>query len=406
MKKKLFLMLIILGIFLTGCFDSKKDLKNNTDSNGIEAAVVYGDNVVTDRNLAGEEEVLFVDGKVEGDLLITDNDFDLKIGNIVLVNESMDENAVAKEITAVIDSKKYNVKDAAIEDVFKNLDINKEVLLVENNLEKSSLPKGVNLVESSSYRSMNGVSVDGSGLSYIIEDYVLYGSGENEVKVNASVFLKTPKVNFDFRWSSKYLELTLETGDNAFVQFDGDIKQGVEGEIDLGTYNIPLSAWGVPLGNIEMALSMAVRADGQVKFLAKATQDVDIKVGVQGEMFSGLGFVNDIKVPESAKDYFSFGMNSNGGVEIGAGISPSISYTLLQYKIVGIRGEIGVEARSIHELEGSAETSNGDVEALYKAYVNPYLYIDFTLIGVEGTNRIDILKDKNYEYEVSYSTLN
>jgi hypothetical protein len=148
------------------------------------------------------------------------------------------------------------------------------------------------------------------------------------------------------------LELTLETGDSAFVQFDGDINQGVE-----------------------------------------------------GKMFSELGFVNEIKVPESAKDYFTFGMNSTGGVKLGAGISPPISDSLLQYKVVGIKGEMGVNAQSNHDMDGNADIGSGNIGATYKASVSPYLYIDFTLIGVEGTNRIDILKDKDYEYEVSYSSL-
>jgi hypothetical protein len=194
MKKKILFALVIISIFVSGCFDSKKDkdVKNNTDASGIEAVAVYGDNVVTERNLAGDEEVLMVEGKIiNNETLTTVNNLNLKVGDIVLVNQEDQVNVSAKEIASVIDTNNYTVIDAQIEDVFKNLDISKEVMLQENNLNKNTLPRGVNLVENNFSRNMNGVNMTSNGLSYVIEDYVLYESGENEVKVNASVLLKT-----------------------------------------------------------------------------------------------------------------------------------------------------------------------------------------------------------------------
>lgn len=409
MKKLLLSLLVIVGIIASGCFAKKPDIKNNTSKNGIEAVAEYGEKVATTRNLQGEEEILSVEGTIVEDVLTISDNLSLNNGDILLVKISEKENVVAKEILEKISSNKYRVQDAEMEDVFNNLDMKQEVQIVEDSLKENSLPKGIRLVSDNDYaRSVGIINSERvpEGLKYSVNDYVIYQDGDNALKVSANILLKTPKVNFDFSFRRRYMELTLDVGDSAKIDFIGNINQKVEGKIDLGVYSIPLSAWGVPLGNIDVALSMVVRADGKVDFEAKLTQDLDYKFGIQGEFFRELEVVNNISLPESASDYLTFGMKSNGGVELASGMYPSISYTLLQYKIVELGAEAGLNAKSNHELVSDSNINDENldfgVNAKYKAEINPYLLLKWAVIGFEP-NSTDLLADKDWTFEVEYT---
>lgn len=407
-KKLLLLLIILSAVIVSGCFSKKPDYKNNTSKNGIEAVAEYGSRVATTRNLQGEEEILSVEGTINGDILTINENLNLNEGDIILVKLPEFDNVVAKKILEKKSNNQFTVIDADMEDVFAELDMEQEILIVEESLKEDSLPKGVRLISSVEYARATGIINSErvpEGLKYSVNDYIIYQDGDNVLKVNANVLLKTPKVNFDFSFRRRKMELTLEVGDSAELDFSGNIDKKVEGKIDLGVYTIPLSAWRIPLGSIDVALAMIIKADGEVDFEAKLTQDLDYKFGVKGELFSGIGFVSDISLPENASDYLTFDLKSNGGVNIASGMYPYLSYTLLQYTIVELGAEAGVNVKTKHELENDStinnEVSESNTEALYKADIDPYLLLKWKVIGFDEKS-VDLLEGKDWTFNLEY----
>lgn len=403
LRKLLMLALLLIGAVFTGCFrgEAKEEegfLKGTKANGGIEAVAVYGDKVYTDRTMGGEEVIPSLTA-IEKDGMVTFEKYvDLNEGEIVLITPPDSKQVVAKEILQKVSGYKYTAKDAEIEEVFQDLDMTDTIELKEDFLNKSSLPTGVTLVSDREYATAAGIvdykMVD-EGLKYVVDDYVIYQSGDSKVTVNGSVLLKKPKVDFDFSWRKRYVDFTLETGDKVEVKLEGKMKEGIEKDIDLGTYNIPITVYGIHLGSIDMGLAMRVSASGKVQFIAKATQNLDASFGVGGKLFSGIGVHNDFKVPGDAKDYFTFDLEANGAIELAAGISPKVNFTLLQYSVFNASGNIGVKAtgEAIADIDGLSATN--------KATINPYLLLKWKVMGLDERSK-DFLENTDWKYEITY----
>ncbi|OQY08162.1 MAG: hypothetical protein B6I28_05030, partial [Fusobacteriia bacterium 4572_132] len=378
-------------------------LKGVTSNNSVEATAVYRENVISN---------------VEGIISKDGNEVNLKDytklneGDVILVN--LGNTSVAKKVTKVINGNLVEVETAEMDAVYEKLEINESVDLTEENLEKDSLPAGVSLETVENYSQAAGAifempNVDSEtseeGLRYSIKNWVIADAssdaGKIHVEGNATVLLKKPTIDVDFSWWHQSLNVVVNTGDTAKITFDGNMDYAalINRKIDLGTYVIPINVAGIPTGTISMRLSMDVSINGKVDLHAEATQNVDMKFGVDGKLkdLKNVEFIHELTVPEG-EDYFGYELDTNGNVETAASVSPYISVTILQYNVVETTAEFGIEAKAKGNLDISG--NEGDLfggTGSYDLLVRPYAWVDVKVMKEENQRVFD------WEYVVNKS---
>lgn len=386
-------LIIMLGVLLTGCFGGKASEESTlTDGKKIkeassEAVAVFKDNVKRLDNVSFDGDYLIVpDNVTAGDI----------------VTFSYQGSNMAKKVSA-LDGNKATLEDAQIEEIFSTLEINDSIDLTTANLDKGSLPSGV-VVDSVGVNAATGAfTSDSSGLKYYVSDLELIDyskfssaaaaalkAANVSVKVNGSVLLKKPTVDFSYSLFTKTVKLVINTGDTAELSLTGNAnyeKMIIDKEIFLGNYVIPISAVGVPVGNLTFALTMSAGVNGKINFYARAYQNLDISVGIQGKYGSnsGISFIYPSKSDLERNLKYGYDARANANLDAWCALMPRASLTIFSYEMAAVRGDLGVQGHVEGEASSTAEqtsvTSSARLTATAKVYAK--VEADFRPIPTE-----------------------
>lgn len=403
-KKLFFFPLISLLIFLTGCFGGPAEegskLLGGTNLNGSssEATAVFKSNV---------KRVSQV--KLDGDYIILPSNGKYAPGDIITFSYA--SGTVAKKIISIADGKAL-VTDPELDEIFEKLEIEDSIDLVAENLEANSLPAGV-MVQNNKINAAGGaLSSDDSGLKYYITDYELIDyskfskpvadamrAANTSIKVSGSILLKKPKVDFSYNLITKSVKLVVNTGDVAELTINGNAnyeKMIIDKEIFLGNYVIPISAAGIPLGNVTFALTMNTGVSGKINFNVRAYQQLDVAVGVEGKYGkdSGINFIYPTKQDIEKNLKYGYEAKANGNIDAWCSLRPRASLVVFQYEMAAVRGDLGVEGHVVGEASSSANesqpfTANANLSVSAKVYA--IVDVDFKPISSEPAKTKNIL---------------
>lgn len=348
-KVSMYAVLLMLLIGIAGCFSgSATEDSKLTDANTINPALakadaVYNENVKHLENVAFDGENIIVPaGVVVGDIVTFNYQGKMSAKKIVSIEGTM-----------------ATLGDAELEEIFSKFEMKGSIDLTTANLDSSSLPSGVVVKSVGVNAATGGFTSDSSGLKYTVTDYELINynkfstpvatalkAANVSVKVNGSVLLKKPTLDYSCSLWNKSVKLAISTGDTVDLSLTGNAnyeKMMIDKEIFLGNYIIPLDVMGVSVGNITFSLTMSAGVNGKVNFYARAYQSTNITVGVQGKYGESLSLIYPSLTELQNNSTYSFTTKTDANLDAWCALMPRASLAIFSYEMAAIKGELGVQ---------------------------------------------------------------
>ena len=323
MKKILSSFLIYFTILtISGCFDSEP-IRDNEAEGEFKPAV----NLNIKSYLKDKNTLIITKGTAKPGDIVLINNYSLFIAKLV---ESVNGNVAS-------------VKDAKIEEVFTDLNIQKTFYLNED--DRVNMPSANSQIRSAIFSSIK-VETDEKGMTFKLDDYPLYDKNGVSFKIGGQLFLERPKIDVDFQMSSNWVELKVHFGQSSKFHLNADTQRKtyvIDKDILLGTYAIPVSIAGITLSQISYSLILNIGIEGRLKISAHFDQAVSIDVGIGGNLKSVSPFY---ELTASDNNFYSYSIDGNGQIAVWFDIRPKIALQIMQYEVAVIYGEAGGSAKA------------------------------------------------------------